>query len=265
MSAVAERSVFPHGNARGSMASMSEAERKTRIELAAAFRVAYHLGWNNTANNHIAARVPDEPNTFLMNPMGLGWHEIRASDFIKSDFDGNYLTETDMKLAPAGYNFHSCILRMMEHINCTLHVHAPGIVHVSALEEGLMYFDQGSCALHGELNYHDFEGLAQEEDEGPRIVRDLGEGHVLLMRNHGGLTVGRTIAEAFCYMRRLVDACEVQSRVLSMNATPRQVPQEIVEFTKSQMSARHPGKPYGEREWPMYFRLAGQLDPNFRS
>ncbi len=244
--------------------SMSETERETRIHLAAAFRVAHHLGWNDTINNHIAARVPDEPDAFLMNPIGLGWHEIKASDLIKSDFDGNYRSETDMKLAPAGFNFHSAIIRDKPEINCTIHAHQLPIVLVSAMEDGLIYYDQSSCALYGDVAYHDFEGLAEEADEAPRIIADLGDKYTMIMRNHGALSVGRTIGEAFSYMRRLVHACEVQSRLLASGVKVTAIPEAIVAHTKSQQFQKFAGKPIGALDWKMYLRLAEQLDPDFK-
>lgn len=244
--------------------SISAAEAETRIHLAAAFRVAHHLGWNDTINNHIAAKIPGEADAFLMNPLGLGWHEVTAGDLIKSDFEGNYLSETTRQLAPAGYNFHSAILRDMPNVNCTLHVHARPVVVISAMEDGLKYYDQGSCVLYNDIGYHDFEGLAQETEEAPRIIADLGDKHVLMMRNHGGLTVGRTIGEAFYFMKRLVDSCEVQAQLMQAGAKTRTVPEDIQAFTKSQMEKRRAGKPYGRLDWEMYFRLADQLDPGFK-
>ena len=255
------KSMAAGGNVTRLRNAVSDAEWETRVDLAAAFRVAHHLGWNNTINNHIAARVPGEPDHFLMNPVGLGWHEIKASDLIKSDWSGNYLSETTMTLAPAGFNFHSAILREKRNLNCTFHIHPLAAVLVSAMEDGLMFYDQSSCSLYGQVSYHDFEGLAQEKDEAPRIIADLGDNFAMIMRNHGALTVGRTIGEAFSYMRRLVGACEVQSRLLACGVKLRKVPQDVLEFTKSQMDARHPGKPYGELDWKMYRRLAEQLDP----
>lgn len=245
--------------------TMSDAEAETRINLAAAFRVANHLGWNDTIYNHIAARVPDEPDTFLMNPKGLGWHEVQARDLIKSDYEGNYLSPTTRTLAPAGFNFHSAILRERTDINCTLHVHAPPVVLVSCTEDGLKYYDQGSCALYNDLSYHDFEGLAQEEDEAPRIIADLGDNKALMMRNHGGLTVGSTIGEAFYFMQRLVDACAVQSQLLSYNVKVRTVPMDVVKSTKDQMTKRAGGKPYGTADWEAYLRRAEQIDPMFKT
>ncbi len=245
--------------------SISDAETKTRVTLAAAFRVAHHLGWNDTINNHIAAKIPGEPGVFLMNPVGLGWHEVRACDLIKSDFDGNYQHETPHRLAPAGFNFHSAILRELDHVNCTLHVHATPLVVVSAMEEGFKFFDQGACALYDDLGYHDFEGLAQEEEEAPRIIADLGPRHALMMRNHGALTVGATIGEAFYFMRRLVDSCDVQAKLMMSGTPVRTVSEDIQKFTKSQMNKRRDGKPFGRLDWEMYFRLAEKLDPDFKT
>jgi ribulose-5-phosphate 4-epimerase/fuculose-1-phosphate aldolase len=131
------------------------------------------------------------------------------------------------------------------------------------MDDGLMFYDQSSCSLYGQVSYHDFEGLAQEKDEAPRIIADLGDNFAMIMRNHGLLTVGRTIGEAFAYMRRLIGACEVQSRLLVSGTKLRKLPQDVLEFTKSQMDARHTGKPYGELDWKMYRRLADKLDPDF--
>ena len=244
---------------------VSKAEWETRVHLAAAFRIAHHLGWNNTIRNHITARVPDAPDTFLMNPMGLGWHEVTASSLLKIGLDCTVLTPTELKPAPAGLNFHSAILRAKPELACTLHVHPLDGVVISATKQGLIYVDQGSCTLYGDVAYHDYEGLAQEEDEGPRIVTDLGDKHAMIMWNHGLLSVGRTIGEAFCVMVRLTSACALQVKLTTAGADIRHLPEDIVQHTHAQMAARRGGKPEGELDWKMYLRLAEQLDPGFRS
>ena len=244
---------------------VSKAEWETRVNLAAAFRIAHHLGWNNTIRNHITARVPDAPDTFLMNPMGLGWHEVTASSLLKIGLDCTVLTPTELKPAPAGLNFHSAILRAKPELACTLHVHPLDGVVISATKQGLIYVDQGSCALYGDVAYRDYEGLAQEEDEGPRIVTDLGDKHAMIMWNHGLLSVGRTIGEAFCVMVRLTTACSLQVKLTTAGADIRHLPEDIVQHTHAQMAARRSGKPEGELDWKMYLRLADQLDPGFRS
>src|SRR5436190_12916234 len=153
--------------------AMSEAERALRIDVAAAFRVAHHYGWNLQILNHITARLTDHPDRFLMNPYGLGWDEITASSLVTVDFAGRVLSHDGVKLAPAGYNFHSGILKARPDLGCVIHVHAtPGVV-IAATKGGLKIVDQSGCHLYGEVNGHDFEGFAQEADEVPRILRDL--------------------------------------------------------------------------------------------
>ncbi len=243
----------------------SDAEWSARTELAAAFRVAAHLGWNNTIYNHISARVPDAPDRMLMNPQGAGWHEMTASSLIKADFEGNDLSESPLALAPAGRNFHSAILKLRPDLACVIHVHAMAGVVVSAMEEPLLPIDQRSAALQGKVSCHDYEGIAQEADEGPRIVRDLGGNRLLIMRNHGLLTVGRTIGEAFAGMHVLIDACEAQTRLLATGREPRLLPEAVWKRVQEQVSGRREdGKPAGGLEWRMYRRLADRLDPGYR-
>lgn len=244
--------------------SVSAAEWETRVDLAALFRVAHHFGWNDTVRNHATARLPDAPDHFLMNPMGLGWHEITASSLLKLDRDGNVLSESDLGPGAAGLNFHSAILRAKPEIRCTFHIHPIVGVVVSATEEGLIYVDQGGCSLYGDVAYHDFEGLAEEADEAPRIIADLGDRHAMIMRNHGLLTVGRTVGEAFTYMHRLVTACETQVRLMSTGAPIRRVPRDVLEHTRRQLDARRGNKPLGGLDWAMYRRLAESLDPAFQ-
>ena len=132
-------------------------------------------------------------------------------------------------------NFHSGILEARPDINCTMHVHARPGVAVAATKQGLIIVDQSSMHLYGEVGTHDFEGFAEGEDEVPRILRDLGDKHCLLMWNHGLLTIGRTIAESFLYMRRLVDACELQIQLMSMGTEIRHIPQDVLEITRQQI------------------------------
>ena len=242
---------------------VSDSEWDTRVELAAAFRAAYHFGWNRTISNHMTARLPGHPTQFLMNPRGLGWHEITTSDLIKLDFDGNVLSETELMPGPAGLNFHSAVLKAKPEIDCTIHLHAMEGVVVSALGEGLRFYDQDSCTIYGQVSYHEFEGLAEEADEAPRIIADLGQRFTMIMRNHGLLAIGRTIGEAFVYMDKLIHACETQIRIMSTGGTAREVSKEVCEHTYRQMEPRRGNKPSGELEWKMYQRMMQRLDPSF--
>lgn len=244
---------------------VSEAEWDTRVNLAAAFRMASHLGWNDRLVNHITARVPDEPDHFLMNMHGLGWHEITASNLVKADFEGRILTEGDIELAPAGLNFHSRLLRDKPEVACVCHTHTTAGVVISASKGGLKILDQTGCILHKEVGYHEFVGYARAEDEADRIVGDLGDRKALMMWNHGLLTVGRTIGEAFTFMRRLIYACELQERVMGLGTEIREIPEEIKDYTKEQIDKRRPNEPYGGPEWRMTVRMADALYPDYKS
>lgn len=244
--------------------AVSAAEWERRVELAAAFRMAHHLGWNDRLVNHITARVPDQPDCFLMNPHDLGWHEVTASSLVKADFQGRILSEGDVDLAPAGLNFHSAILREKRDVHCVVHTHPMAGVVISATQCGLKILDQTGCSLHGQVAYHGFEGYASEADEASRILADLGERKALIMWNHGLLSVGRAVGEAFTYMRRLITACELQGRVMALGAPIREIPQEVMERTRRQIDRRYADKPYGLAEWRMSRRLVDRLYPDHR-
>jgi ribulose-5-phosphate 4-epimerase/fuculose-1-phosphate aldolase len=242
---------------------ISRGEWETRVELAAAFRAAYHFGWNRTISNHMTARLPDAHGHFLMNPRGLGWHEITAANLIKLDLDGRVLSETELMPGPAGLNFHSAILRAKPEIACTFHLHPMQGVVVSTLEGGLKFYDQESCAIYGQVSYHQFEGLAEEKDEAPRIIADLGDRFTMIMLNHGLLTTGRTIGEAFIYMDKLIRACDTQLRIMAAGGKANPVPKEVCEHTFAQIEARRGNKPGGDLEWQMYMRMVREQDPTF--
>jgi ribulose-5-phosphate 4-epimerase/fuculose-1-phosphate aldolase len=238
--------------------SISVGERETRRELAAAFRVAHRFGWNRTISNHMTARLPDNPDHFLMNARGFGWHEITPDSLIKLDLDGHALSETELMPGPAGLNFHSAILREKPHINATLHLHPMAGVIISALEEGLQFYDQEGCAIWSQIAYHQFEGLAEEADEAPRIIADLGDRFTMIMQNHGLLTVGRTIGECFLFMDILQHARETQERIMATGGRAHPLPPAVCEHTWRQMEKRRGNKPCGELEWRMYRRLVAE-------
>jgi ribulose-5-phosphate 4-epimerase/fuculose-1-phosphate aldolase len=241
----------------------SETERRLRVELAAAFRIAHHLGWNIDTLNHITLRVGDS-DTFLMNPLGLGWDEITASSLATATYDGQILSHSGVRLAPAGFNFHGGILKARPDINCVIHTHSDAGTVVGATSDPLLVFDQGGCRLFDEVGYHDFEGLANQEDEVPRILRDLAHRHTLIMRNHGLLAVGASIGEAFGWMRALIDACALQERVLAVGRPYRTIPEALQKHTKAQMGGNNRGNaPREDHSWQYFLRLAERLDPTF--
>jgi ribulose-5-phosphate 4-epimerase/fuculose-1-phosphate aldolase len=244
---------------------VSDAEWQTRVDMAVCYRIAYHFGWNDTIHNHLSARVPDDPEKFVMNPQGLGWHEMTASSLIKSDFNGNDFNTSEFRLAPAGRNFHGAILKLRPDLNCVFHIHPLASTVVSATRDGLLPLDQSSAMMYGRVSYHDYEGLADEAEEGPRIVEHLGDNLMMIMWNHGLLTVGRTIAEAMAGMAGLVKACENQMHVLALNRPYELVPEEICRKSQDKIYERGQGRPGGALEFKMYRRLAEKLDPSYRT
>jgi len=244
---------------------VSDLERKLRIELAAAFRIAQHLSWNLDTLNHITLRIP-ETNTFLMNPLGLAWEEVTASTLATVDFDGKIISHSGIRLAPAGFNFHSGILKARSDLNCVMHTHEAASVVISSIDQPLVAISQGGCRLHGEVGYHGFEGLANQSDEVPRILRDLGTKHTLVMYNHGVLAVGASVGEAFGWMRTLIDECRLVERALSTGKPLRTIPEEVQIHTKAQMGGSTRGNsPRDDHSWQYWLRLAERLDPAFAS
>lgn len=245
---------------------VSEAEWDTRVALAAGCRISHHFGWNNSIRNHFTARVPDEPDKFLMNPRGLMWSEITASDFLKVDFEGNCYTESPYIPGPAGLSFHGAVLKANPDRNCSIHLHETDSVVVSSLKDGLIFTSQDALILYGQVGYHEFEGLATEAEEGPRIAQELGDNMAMIMWNHGLLVAGRTIYEGFYYMQRLIDACQLQVKILSTGREVRHVPKEVCEHTLDQFRKRYStGKlVLGKDDWNAYVRMVDRLDPSYQ-
>ncbi len=240
---------------------ISDEERRLRAELAAAFRVAHHLRWNTDTLNHITLRVPGS-DTFLMNPLGLAWEEITASSLATVDFSGRVLSHSAVRVAPAGFNFHSGILRARPELNCVIHTHEAAGVVISATGGVLPIISQGGCRLHGEVALHDFEGLANQADEVPRILEDLGARRTLIMLNHGLLSVGASLGEAFGWMRTLIEECRLVERALATGRALRPIPDDVQQHTKAQMGYGR-NTPRDDHSWQYWLRLAERLDPSF--
>ena len=240
-----------------------EAEWHARVELAGAFRIAHQNGWNDGVNNHVTCRIPGQPDHFLMNPHGLGWDEITASSLLKATLTGHILIGGELEPQPAGLNFHSAILAAQRELNSVMHIHPMAGVVLSVLETDLVILDQRGCGLFGEVAYHDYEGYAREKDEGPRIVNDLGDCHTMIMRNHGLLSVGRTLAETFMFMNKLVGACDLQERALATGVKIRPLTENVIGVARNQSRVRHSNKPQGDLEFRMKLRRLERQDPSF--
>jgi ribulose-5-phosphate 4-epimerase/fuculose-1-phosphate aldolase len=233
-------------------AGISDEEWAIRVDLAAAYRLVDRYGWSELAGNHISARIPGPEHHFLINPHGMLYDQITASSLVKIDCGGNVVGESAYPVNPAGFVIHSAIHMAHPHLTCVLHCHAPGGVAVSCTREGLLPMSQHSLVLMGWLAYHDYEGVALDEDERSRIVRDLGDGRMMILRNHGLLTVGESIGEAFVWMHRLEKSCKWQISALSagseLNPLSKAVQQRSIE--QGLQMFRKGGAYACGREWP---------------
>ena len=245
---------------------VSAAEWEARCELAAAFRLAANLGWSDFLGTHFSLRVPGTEDQFLINPYGMLFEEITASSLIKIDLEGNKLSGSPYEVNRAGFVIHSAVHMGAHEAHCVMHCHTTTGVGVATQRQGLLPITQMALTLWGELRYHDYEGVADNEDERARIVKDLGDGTMMLLRNHGTLTVGATVGEAFARMNRLERACRFQVAALSSGSEPNPIPQEIVDYTARQgrdlaTNGRGAG---GKLLWSALKRKLDREDPEYR-
>ncbi len=242
--------------------TMADAERKARHELAAAFRLAALFGWDDQIATHMSARLPD--GTFLMNPLGLLFEEITASCLMRLDLEGNVLEIPDgLMLNPAGFGVHSAVLGGRPDAQCAIHFHTRDGVAVSSLKEGLLPLSQNALNICMDVAYHDFEGVVDAASEAETLRRDLGSKHMMLLRNHGTLSLGRSIASAFYRIYALEWACTAQVRTLSMG---RELTYPTTEVIGAMMQVQNPGwvDNFAEqRFWPAMLRKAARDCPGF--
>lgn len=213
---------------------ISPEEWRARVELAAAYRLTAMMGWTDMLGTHISCRVPGSHEQFLINPYGLLFDEITASDLIKCDIDGRKLSESPYEVNSAGFTIHSAI-----HMNCAaadavMHCHTQYGVGVASQKQGLLPLTQMALTALSQVRYHDFEGVAENHEERERLVKDLGDGGMLILRNHGTLTVGRSIGEMFARMYRLERACKFQITAMTGGAELNRLPDEVVNHTIEQ-------------------------------
>lgn len=244
--------------------TVSEAEWETRVDLAACYRLIARLGMDDLIYNHISARVPGPEEHFLLNPFGLMYEEITASSLVKVDLDGNIVGDSEYPINPAGFVIHSCIHRERPEMHCVLHTHTVAGTAVASQEEGLLPLNQTSMIYHGLIRYHDYEGLALDTDEQQRLLADMGDGQILILRNHGLLTAGRTIPEAFQLMYYTEEACRMQIAAQSGGAKLRVPPKEVAEKTFRQAMTGL-GAEIGSREFAALKRKLDREDASYRN
>ena len=245
-------------------AQVSDAEWEQRVNLAACYRLVALYGWDDLIFTHISARVPGPEHHVLINPYGMLFEEITASSLVKIDLDGNKVMDSPYPINPAGFVIHSAIHAAREDARCVLHLHSLNGVAVSAQKDGVLPISQQSIVVLPSLAYHDYEGIALDEDERPRLVRDLGDKHYLMLRNHGLLTVADNIPDTFVYMYFFESACQVQVRALAGERELIPISQRVVANGFAQLHQGTLGGP-GARAWPGLLRKLDRLDPSYRS
>jgi ribulose-5-phosphate 4-epimerase/fuculose-1-phosphate aldolase len=242
---------------------VSAEEWQVRVDLAACYRLIAMYGWDDLVFTHISARVPGPEEHFLINAYGLMFEEMTASSLVKVDLAGNIVMETPCQVNPAGFTIHSAVHEARQDVACVLHTHTRAGVAVSAQAGGLLPISQASLFPLLSIGYHDYEGVALNADEKPRLVADLGSNSCLILRNHGLLTVGPTIADAFLVMYLLETACQTQLLAQSAGTELIQVNPDVLKGIAAQ--AREVTKGLGGRlAWPGLLRKLDRRDGSFR-
>lgn len=250
------------------MNAMSEAERATRVDLAAAYRLAALNGWDDTIYTHISAAVPGEEGVYLINPYGLLFEEVTASNLVKVNTRGEKLDDTPHAVNPTGFAIHGAIHAARTSARCVLHLHTEWGLALAMVPGGLLPTTQHAMRLYGRLGRHAYEGLALTAAEGRRLVRNLGERDGLILENHGTLTVGRTVAEAYMLMHHLERAARAQLRAMAaVSAVGGQVltaHDELAAKTYTQWVGDGSERD-GDAEWPALLRRLDKIDPSYRN
>lgn len=242
---------------------VSDEEWQVRVDLAACYRVIAMHGWDDLIFTHISAHVPGPDKHFLINPYGMLFEEITASSLVKVDLHGEKVVDSPYPVNPAGFTIHSAVHEARPDVGCVLHTHTRAGVAVSAQKDGLLPLSQISLIPYATLGYHDYEGIALNEDEKPRLVADLGSNQALILRNHGLLTVGRTIPDAFLMMYALETACQTQVMAQSSGGELLQVAAPIVAGIKEQAEQVTRGLG-GQLAWPGLLRKLDRRDTSYR-
>lgn len=246
--------------------TMVPGEWEQRVNLAACYRLIAYYGWDDLVDTHISARVPGGEHHFLINPYGLMFDEITASSLVKVDLGGNQLTESEYSINPAGFTIHSAIHEVREDAGCVLHLHTPDGTAVASCMEGLLPLNQTAQLVTGDLAYHDYEGIALDHDERPRIQKDLGTKNHLLLRNHGTLTVGRSVASAFERMFHLERACTMQVRTRMLGPTAYPVEKLVIEKNEKLVSDPDRSDLRSTKlVWPPLLRKLDRIDPSYKT
>lgn len=240
---------------------------QTRVDLAAAYRLIHRLGFDDSIFTHISARLPDGHDRFLINPYGMRFEEVKASNLVTVDLDGAVVDDPlGLGINPAGFTIHSAVHAARPDVVCVLHTHTVAGVAVSCQQNGLLPLNQWAMQFHNRIAYHAYEGIALDLDERERLVADLGQYPVLILRHHGLLTCGRSVADAFKLMHNLERACRAQLAIQAAGAPIAPVPAGIPEKTAAQYSTSYDAMAEGKRpdiEWAAFRRSLEHSDPGY--
>ena len=242
---------------------VSAEEWRTRVDLAAAYRLVALFKWDDLVFTHISARVPGRHDEFLINPYGLMFEEITASSLVRVGLEGQKLDESPFPVNPAGFTIHSAVHAARHDAQCVLHTHSLNGVAVSAQRGGVLPLSQQSIAVLSNLAYHDYEGLALRDDEKPRLVADLGEKNFLMLRNHGLLTLGATIADAFVARYFFEAVCNIQIRAQAGGGELVHVDQRIIDGAAQAVQQVTGGRGPGALAWPGLMRRLDRHLPGY--
>jgi ribulose-5-phosphate 4-epimerase/fuculose-1-phosphate aldolase len=257
----------PTEKVRGTRSLVSVREWAARVDLAACYQLSDHYDMSDMIYTHITARVPDEPNAFLINPNGMLFDEMTASCFLKVDLDGNILLKPELDhiygLHAAGFVIHSAIYKARPDVMSIIHTHTIAGMAVSSLKCGLTDLTQTSHRFHGRIAYHDFTGPERDPGEREKLATHLGQMDVMILRNHGLITVGPSVAEAFNKMYGMERACKAQLAAMACNTELNALPKAVVEKSTA-MYAPGAVRSYGLLEWPGLLRLLERKGSNFR-
>lgn len=243
----------------------TEEEWAIRVDLAACYRLVHAHKWCDQIYNHITARVPNSDHHFLINPFGLSYDEITASNLVKIDLDGTVIDGSDFGINAAGYTIHSAIHAARQDAVCVVHTHSNAGVAVSCLKDGFLPMTQGGLQFYNRIAYHDYEGIALDLSERERLVADLGAHNAMILRNHGLLTIGETVSRAFTRLYYLEQACKVQLDVMRTGGEILLPSPEVCEHTAQQWDTGIEGMRDQELpEWPAYLRMLDRKDSRYR-
>src|SRR5437868_1463175 len=244
-------------------ARFAPAEWSARVQLAAAYRIFDHLGWTELIYNHISLRLPGDDTHFLINPFGLHYSEVTASNLVKIDLQGRIIDDATWPINPAGFTPHATIHAHIPNAHCVMHTHTTAGLAVACLEDGLSMSNFYSAQLFGKVAYHDFEGITVHADEGPRLLASIGDRPAVILRNHGLLAWGADLPRAFALLWLLQRACEIQLATLSMGK-PRLVPEAVQRKCTADSLQFNPKFGAGQDTFDALVRKVDRVDPGYR-